>query len=359
MRILIDIGHPAHVHYFKNTIRQLQVNGHKVIIISREKEITFELLNSYNIPFISRGKGKNNLLGKLYYLFIGSYIIFKVARKNKIDLYLSFASPYAAISSILYRKPNIAFDDTEHNIFNHKIYVALSKTVLTPFSFKKNFGLKQIRFKGTMESAYLHPKHFTIKQIKFSHSHIRIQNKKNVILRFVSWNASHDVNQNGFSNNDIYRLVEAIEPYANIFVTSEKEFPKNLKKYAIRINPADMHHYMRQADLFIGESGSMATEASYLGTHSIVLNSASHNFGVFEWFSKFKTFHIAKDFEDVLETTIHLLNNKNLKVEAKIESTLIQKESINLTEFIVWFIENYPKSIRIIKQNPNYQYKFK
>jgi len=34
-------------------------------------------------------------------------------------------------------------------------------------------------------------------------------------------------------------------------------------------------------------------------------------------------------------------------------------DKINLTNFMVWFIENYPKSVDIMNENPDYQYKFK
>lgn len=359
MKILIDIGHPAHVHYFKHTIRQLISKGHLVIITARNKEMTFELLNNYNIHFISRGKGKNTILGKFIYLFVGAFKVWGIAKKHHIDLFLSFASPYNALASLLFRKPNISFDDTEHNKFNHKIYVPLSNFILTPLSFKKDFGLKQIRFDGTMDSAYLHPKYFKQKKVKF---HIRPnieQMKKKVILRFVSWNASHDITQYGFTNNDIYKLIYELTPYAEIYISSEKNLPAELKKYHMSINPADMHYYMQSVDLFIGESGSMATEAAYMGTHSIVLNSASYDFGVFDWFSKFKTFYIADDFDDVVITALDLLKRDDLQIEAQKESNEIKNQSLCLTDFIVWFIENYPDSAQIMKKNPDYQYNFR
>jgi len=37
MRILIDIGHPAHVHFFRNAIRELEGRGDAVG--AREKEV--------------------------------------------------------------------------------------------------------------------------------------------------------------------------------------------------------------------------------------------------------------------------------------------------------------------------------
>jgi len=34
-------------------------------------------------------------------------------------------------------------------------------------------------------------------------------------------------------------------------------------------------------------------------------------------------------------------------------------EKIDVTAFMVWFVENYPESAKIMKENPGYQYRFK
>lgn len=356
MRILLDIGHPAHVHYFKHVIQGLNRTGCQVIVVARAKEITFELLKAYNIPFFSRGRGKNNLLGKFFYLFYGTLRIIKIAKKNKIDFFISFASPYNALASVFYRKPNITFDDTEHNIFNHRLYVPLSDVILTPESFKKDFGDKHIRFKGTMDSAYLHPAYFKHKDVQFANT--SNPDKKTIILRFVSWNATHDINQKGFSVDQIRKLIEKLRGMACIFVSSEKALPDDLHKYNLKIAPEEMHHYLAKADLLIGESGSMATEAAYLGTHSIVLNPAAHDFGVFDWFSKYKVFYIADNYEDVISNATKLLTRDDLKSEAKVEADKIKNDSICLADLIIWFINNYPASTDILKNKPEYQITF-
>lgn len=360
MKILIDIGHPAHVHYFKNTISKLKTDGHSVFVIAREKEITFDLLRAYHISYISRGKGKNNLIGKFFYLFNGAFQIWRLARKQHIDLFLSFASPYNALASIIYRKPNISFDDTEHNVFNHRIYVPLSSAVLTPVDFKRDFGNKQIRFNATMDAAYLHPMYFTPQKVTFNYRNTTNDNpKKKVILRLVSWNASHDVNEEGISIRNVYHLIKTLSDFAEIYISSEQSLPLDLDKYSIRIKPEEMHHYMSEADLFIGESGSMATEAAFLGTHSIVLNSAAPNFGVFQRLAKYETFYIAQDFDDLMNTAVNYLRRETLKAHGKRVSEEIIKDGINLTDFMVWFIENYPSSVKTMKENPDYQSKFR
>ena len=45
MKILIDIGHPAHVHFFKNIIIELEKIGYECFIISRNKNISLFLFS--------------------------------------------------------------------------------------------------------------------------------------------------------------------------------------------------------------------------------------------------------------------------------------------------------------------------
>ena len=47
MKILIDIGHPGHVHFFKHAVWELQKRGHEVFFSAREKDVTLLLLEHY------------------------------------------------------------------------------------------------------------------------------------------------------------------------------------------------------------------------------------------------------------------------------------------------------------------------
>jgi predicted glycosyltransferase len=64
MRYLFDIGHPAHVHYFRNAIRILQSRGHEVSITTRDKEISLYLLDKLGFQYTCRGKNLVSVLGK-------------------------------------------------------------------------------------------------------------------------------------------------------------------------------------------------------------------------------------------------------------------------------------------------------
>jgi len=54
-----------------------------------------------------------------------------------------------------------------------------------------------------------------------------------------------------------------------------------------------------------------------------------------------------------------LLNIPDLKDIWKIRTAEFLKDKIDLTSFIIWFINNYPASVATVKENPEYQMRFK
>jgi predicted glycosyltransferase len=49
VRLLFDIGHPAHVHYFRNLVSLLEEGGHEVLVTSREKDILVKGLSAEEV----------------------------------------------------------------------------------------------------------------------------------------------------------------------------------------------------------------------------------------------------------------------------------------------------------------------
>ncbi len=357
MKIFIDIGHPAHVHYFRNFIKVMESKGHKFFISARDKEVTHSLLNHYQIVYTSRGKGKNGLMGKFFYLIEADYKIYKLAKKFKPDLFLSFGSAYAAQVSKLLGKPHIAFDDTEHARLEHLMYVPFTNCILTPDSFKKDFGRKHIRFAGSMDMAYLHPKYYK-SNIQYIED-LKLNNKTYFFLRFVNWNASHDIGHSGFSIEGKAKIINLLSKFGEVLISSEANLPVEFNKYLFKGDPSQIHTVLKHADMFISESGSMATEAAVLGTPSIMVNSSAKYFGVFESISKFGNLFYYDDENLAIEKIESLLHSNDLKEISVVNAGSYIKQTINLTDFMVWFIENYPQSFKLMKTDPDYQFKFK
>jgi len=272
MNILIDIGHPAHVHVFKNYYHEMVSEGHHVHFTCREKECTIDLMDKYGLPYDLLGKPFKGAIKKVAGLAIFGKRLHRVAKREQIDLFLSISSMYAAHVAAYMRKPHIVLDDTEHSRFEHMLYKPFSSLVLTPSCFEKNMGKKHVRYDGFHELAYLHPHYF------FPEDRIRqdlglASDERFALLRFVSWNAGHDIKAVGLSIDQKREIVEKLQQTCKVFISSEKELPADLEGKRISIEPHQMHQVLAAADLYIGEGASMASECAMIGTPAIYVNS--------------------------------------------------------------------------------------
>jgi uncharacterized protein len=359
MRIFIDIGHPAHVHYFKNFIKIMESKGHTFFVSARERSIIFNLLDKYKIPFFNRGKGRDSVPGKLFYMIAADLKLFSKAFKFNPDIFISFASPYAAQTAWLLRTPHIVIDDTEHARFGHLFYKPFSSVFLNPSCFKKDFGRRQIRFNSYSELFYLHPNNFSIAFDNLTLPGID-ENEKFALLRFVSWKASHDIGHSGLDLVSKRQLVELlVEKDYKVFISAEGENADPFfDKYMINISPDLIHQVMAHADLLVTEGATMASECAMLGTPAIYVNSLDAG-TLREQEDKYQLIYGFRSSKGVLEKVSELINKPNLKETYQTRRQKMLADKIDVTAFMVWFIENYSESVKTMKESPDYQDRFR
>jgi predicted glycosyltransferase len=338
MTFVFDIGHPAHVHYFKNIIARLKRDGHDIIVFARDKECTHQLLDAYGIPYISRGKGSSNLIGKLYHIFIIDLFMTLALLGKKKDIFIGFASPYSAHVAWLYRKTSITIDDTDKAALSHKLYLPFTSIVVTPSVFKKEMGKKQIKFKSFMELSYLHPDVFepnpaVLKDLGIS------EGEKFAILRFVSWGANHDVGHAGMQEDQKRKVMELIQKKYKVFISSESNLPPDLLPFKLNIPVESLHDCLAYAELYIGEGATMAAEAAMLGVPAIYTNSLTA--GTLQAMSDYGLLHIwnpeKENLEDLTELFLKESNGKRLQQEKR--QKMLQ-DCNNPTKFFLELIQN-------------------
>jgi len=355
MRILIDIGHPGHVHLFKNFAKIMQAKGHEFLFTCRQKEFEIELLKAEKFYFKSFGKKFNTTIGKVFGLFKFGFLEFFSGLKFKPDVLMSHGSPYAAQASAFLRKPHISFEDTG-NMEQVKLYLPFTDCVLTSNAFHKELGEKQVRYSGYHELAYLHPNSFEPDSNIFEHLKIDAS-QKFVLLRFVSWNASHDINQSGLSLNEKRDIISLLDRTHKVFISAEGNLPAEFEKYRIQIPPEKMHDVLAFADLFIGEGATMASECAVLGTPALYINSIMA--GTINEQVDYGLLFNYKNGSQILEKINELLNDSDKKQTFQKRKKQLLDDKIDVTAFMVWFVENYPESKNIMSKTPEYQYTFK
>lgn len=352
MRIIFEIGHPAHVHQFKYTIWNLMNKGHDIKIVAKDKDIAVYLLNIYGIEYENIGKHYMGLIGKGFGLIKTDYRLLKIAKKFKPDLFISRASPYSAHISRLMMKPHLAFCDTEYAVLNDMLAYPFTDTICTPTCFRRDLGKKQVMFNGYKELGYLHPNHFkpdigVLEDLNLS------KNDKFIILRFISWGASHDMGLQGIKKGSEIEFIKSLEQHGQVFITSEKKLNQKIEKYRLSVTPEKMHSLLSFASLYIGEGGTMAVESAILGTPSIHIEygdpnkpSASSMFcgNFIELRDKYDLLYMFPEQDKALEKAISILENKNSKQEWQKKKEKLLNDKIDVTAWMTDFIERYPES---------------
>lgn len=344
MKIIVDMAHPANVHYFRNFISEMEKRGHEVLITSRDKDVSHKLLKSYRLDYVNMGSGTigKGAIGKLLYIIYATVKMFGIFRKFKPDVVVSFAATYAAFNCFLFRKPHITFEDTEHAKMNKFLYKPFTEMIITPKAFYLDMGKNHYKMNAYMELFYLHPNVFTPKKEILNKYGIN-PDEKFILFRYVSWGAFHDIGQNGINDEDRDRLIEEASKNTNVYVSSEGPLPEKYKEYELKIDPSDIHHILAFAVLYIGEGGTMASECAMLGTPSIYVNSLAL-MGYLKDAEKANLLYHKSDTDEIIKLMNSIFNNEKFSQQAIMNRNELIEDKIEPTSFLVELIENYPDS---------------
>jgi uncharacterized protein len=340
MKILIDILHPAHVHFFKNFIWEMKKLGHEIIVTARDKEITLYLLKEYQIEhaLISIQKqGKANLLLEFIYRNVK---LFSICRKFKPDILLGIMGPSISVVGKILSIPSYIFYDTEHAKITNSFAYKLATRIYTPDCYLDDLGPKQIRYPGYHELAYLHPKRFSpnpevLKEIGLT------EKDTFFVVRFVSWEASHDIGQKGLSIEDKRKLIYILKPHGKIIISAERELPSEFEEYRMSICPTKMHDLLFYADMYIGEGGTMASEAACLGTYSVYINSLPAMGYIKEEIEKYDLIFKSTEWEKIKNKIEYHLSNPNCKKEAIEKTKELINDKVDVTKYLIDYVEDY------------------
>ncbi|NQT71758.1 MAG: DUF354 domain-containing protein [Chloroflexi bacterium] len=346
MKLMILIAHPAHVHQFRYVIENLKKNGHTVKVVAIKKEMNLELLDTFNIHYeVISSKSGSNPFQKAVIFLITTYKIFRISRKFRPDIHIGRAFPMVSLVSFATRSKHIMFSDSEQS-FALRVTTLFADVIITPQGFSKDLGRKHIKVDAYKELSYLHPNYFTPDPSVLSELNLSPYNKF-VILRFVAWDAYHDFGQHGFSLEEKRKLVGELEKHVRVLITSESQLPEEFEPYRITVGPEKMHDLLYYSHLLVGDSQTMTTEAAMLGKPAVRCNSfvGPNDMGNFiELEHEYDLIYSFQEPEQAIDKALELINHPNLKEEWAKKHQKLLAHKIDLTEFMIDFIENYPAS---------------
>lgn len=273
MNILIDIGHPGHVHLLRNVAKELEGKGHRIYYSVRDIPVAKRLMEHYGMkPWLDLGGKKDSLLGKALTVAHQDVEILRFVRKNHIGLGLSSGLVLSHVSK-LSKMRSFVFDDDDDAVepLSVKYEHPLSNVVFTPDCIRRKTK-HAVYYAGTHELAYLHPHRFTPDPSVLQRAGIQ-NGERFFIMRFVALKGHHDVGQQGLTIEQKKALVELLKPHGRVIITSERAIEPEFEQYRLPVPPEDIHSLMAYSSMFLGDSQTMTSEAAILGVPALKCNT--------------------------------------------------------------------------------------
>ena len=361
MNILIDINHPAHVHLYRNVYKMLVEKGHEVLVVVKEIPSAMKLLDLYGIPYVNIGKKDDNMMRKGLDQLAYDKRLLSIVRQHHINLGLGSSINIPHVSK-LSRIKSVILDDDDDEVeplfvkFGHPFADVILSPVDTPRKSKKTVYVNAYH-----ELSYLHPNRFKPDPSVLQNAGVE-EGEAYFILRFNAFKAHHDVGVVGLTIENKRRLVDYLCSKGKVFITTERDIDDEFKPYQLKVSPEKAHSLIYYATMLVGDSQTMTSEAAVLGTPAIRCNTfvgrihyleeEEHKYGL--------TYGFRPDHsEEMFQKIEELLSMSDLKEEWQRRRQKMLSEKIDYASFLTWFIENYPDSQKIMKDNPNYQFRFK
>lgn len=344
MNILIDIGHPGHVHLLRGVAKELERRGHRLFYSVREIPVAIRLMEQYGMtPYLNLGGKKDSLMGKAWTVLRQDAQILSFVRRNKIDLGLSSGMVLGHVSKLT-RMKSLMFDDDDDAAeplvarFGHP----LSEVVFTPQCIQRKTK-HAVYYAGTHELAYLHPNCFSPDPSVLERAGLK-PGERFFIMRFVALKGHHDVGQKGLSLEQKCRLLELLKSHGRVIVTSERALEPEFEPYRLPVPPEEIHSLMTYSSMFLGDSQTMTSEAAILGVPALKCNTFAGKLSVpneLEYKYGLCYSYQPEGFEQMFEQVKHLLvyEPEALRQEWHEKRQRFLEEHIDVTAFFVEYIE--------------------
>jgi uncharacterized protein len=355
--ILIETGHPAQIHQFRNLACKLKEAGYRVLILARRKEISQQLLEAFQLDHVLLGRqAGGGILRKVLRLPGIYWQYINVLRQFKPDIILSRFSPQSSHLAWLFRIPHIGYTDSEFAKKLDAFTVPFVRTRITSAYYNRNLGKNHYRFLGNTELFYLHPNHYRPDSSVLDLLGVQ-EGEPYTIMRLVSWDAHHDVGHKGLSEDMKRYITEVISKRMKLFISSEAPLPPQLEQYRFTPPPHRMHDALALASLYVGEGITMASEAAMLGIPAILINPQTC--GYLEDEASAGLVVSLRDETRLPATLEKFLATTDARKKARQLRDEYLLDKCDPTAFFFWLVSNYPGSLQALQANPAIALQFK
>ena len=242
MNILIDVGHLAQVHLYRNAARIWINRGHKVIFATRDRKLVPELIEAYGFDYRIVSRARKGQLGLLYELIEHDWKLLKLAVDFRADILIGTSVSITHVAKI-HPSRSIIFNEDDIDYLRSFAVLAypFADAIVVPECLRDKRKSRYVTYAAYEELAYLHPNHFVPDPAVLHELGIK-RNERYFVIRLVAFEAHHDTGRKGISDKTVQRLINLLSKYGKVFINTEGVTPEELRKYQLPTSPDRIHH---------------------------------------------------------------------------------------------------------------------
>jgi len=338
LSIHVDIGHPAHVHFFRHAVAEWRRRGHRVRLTSREKDVTLALLAAHRLEHRVLSAVGRGTVGLARELLVRVWRLRRELSRHRADVVTAIGGGFIAPAGKLAGVPSLVWTDTEHVSTDPWLSEPWATAICTPDCFGRDLGRRQVRYRGLHELAYLDRRRFAPDPAVLADLGLAA-GEPFAVVRFISWGAGHDAGHGGFSDAQKRRLLAGLGERMRVVVTSEARLPDDLGHLHLPVGPERLHDLLAFAALSVGEGATLATEAALLGVPAVYVSSLAHSMGCLEARASDGTVHLHATGEAGVEDALALAADAAAGAEQRRRRDAFVAGRIDVSGFAVEAVE--------------------
>lgn len=341
MGVLVDISHPAHVHFFRPVAQALLADGVDVRIVARDKDVTVRLLEASGLPFevlpMGRpGAGRRSAAAEL---FQRAWALRRRIHRFGTKVVLT-RNPSGVLAALGTSATSIFDTDDGRSVGVHYWTARPFADIITSSVHDpEDHGRGHLRYRALKAHMFLHPDQFS------PDPDVRRRylgdDEEFCVVRFSAHDASHDRRISGITPEGRETILERLNSFGPVLVSVEREGLRLVRPSgeSVQVAPEDFHQLLATASLFVGDSQSVAAEAAILGVPALRLSGFTGRafyLGLLESQGLMRNFRPGEEAGLVAELDRVISNANELKHAARRQAELLNVASEDL---VGWFAQ--------------------
>lgn len=291
MRVLLEVSHPAHVHFFTPIGKELLGRGHEVVLALRDKDVALALAERTGIanrqPPPGRWSGHRpgqGMVARAPELLARIQWLRSLIAAERFDLVVT-RNPSGVIAARRARIPSIFDTDDGRSAGLHfRLAAAFASVITSPELLPERLGPRHETYPALKASVFLHPDRFAPDPDVLDLYGLMPEDRL-FVARFSANDASHDSGVRAIPDELIEKICLKLRSAGHVVLSREgrgttllhrrvrrntfAEGFEHQSEDGIRIAPEHFLHLLASAELFVGDSGSVAMESVALAVPAL------------------------------------------------------------------------------------------